>query len=194
MERYVPSSDLDATVQPASPAPSGDEPRSGARRRRRRGGGGGGAAVQAEAASTAAVAVKAPDQRSRPSGDNQQRRKSDGRPLAPRPWRDGQQRVVCVHHRTATADHTPIVHRTGLATRPLFEIDRATGLVLVCDGEHPGACEWPGEAAPIDRLSSLVVVARGDSAPVRAVSSASTHDPATDGDDLDAAFDEPADG
>jgi len=61
---------------------------------------------------------------------------------------------------------TPVVHRTGLAIRPLVEIARDGELSLVCDQVHPGPCEWPGETVGGDRLMQLIVGAPGN--PVKA--------------------------
>jgi hypothetical protein len=178
----VASTDLDASQSPATTAGGADtEPRTSSRRRRRRGGGGGGGGgAEAPAPQAApAPAPRATEARQRPAGDAA-RRKSDGKALTPRPWRDGRQRVVCSRHRTEMALQTPIIHRTGLAIRPLLEIARDGQISLVCDQVHPGPCEWPGEAVASDRLAHLLVLAPGAPDPTPAELAA-----VAAGDDLD---------
>ena len=75
------------------------------------------------------------------------------------------QRVVCTQHVALNAELTPIFHRSGLATRPLVEIDSQGGMLLLCDRAHRGPCEWPGDVVTPDRLADLTVVARGDHEP-----------------------------
>lgn len=56
---------------------------------------------------------------------------------------DGIERAVCLGVPSCPPRSYPIQHRSGLAFKPLTEVDRTASAILLCDGQHEGPHIWP---------------------------------------------------
>ncbi len=76
-----------------------------------------------------------PDRRRRRGGGSE-RRQGAG-------FGDEVERAFCAHFRQAMPETFPVQHRHTLATRKAIVVARREGIILYCDGVHPGGHAWP---------------------------------------------------
>lgn len=95
----------------------------------------------------------------REAKDDRRRRKPPGAGRAQEGFGDDLDRVFCASYRRHLPSAFPVQERTGVAVRPVREVGRRAGAVLLCDCAHDGPCFWPGESSPLQR--GAAPVARG---------------------------------